>query len=252
MTFRLQPLDPIVGFVGVFYPVEDAAKVWRGYRDWAKSAPDEVSSLCGSTTLPASEHIPPEIHDRPMVVVGGVYTGDAEKGLGIMQPLRELGTPLVDISGPLPFTAVQAAFDPFFVRGTLRSYWKSTYVQELTDEVLDIVVEKAQARPSPRVFVITFAIGGAVNRVKPEDTAYSERSANWMVSIDGNWQDAAEDDTVVGLRPPGVLGGPQARDGHDVPQLHRHHRRDSGGRRRGRVRQESRAPGQDQGQIRSR
>ncbi len=197
LTFRLQPLDPIVGFAGVFYPVEDAAKVWHGYRDWAKSAPDEVSSLCGCTTLPASEHIPPEIHDRPMVVVGGVYTGDAEKGLGIMQPLRELGTPLVDISGPLPFTAVQAAFDPFFVRGTLRSYWKSTYVQELTDEVLDIVVEKAQARPSPRIFVITFAMGGAVNRVKAEDTAYSERSANWMVSIDGNWQDPAEDDTVV-------------------------------------------------------
>jgi Berberine and berberine like len=132
------------------------------------------------------------------VVVGGVYAGDAEEGLSVMQPLRELGTPLADISGPLPFTAVQAAFDPFFVRGTLRSYWKSTFVEDLGDDVLDIVVRRAQDRPSPRVFVITFLMGGAINRVGPEETAYSERSANWMVSIDGNWEDPADDDRVIG------------------------------------------------------
>jgi FAD/FMN-containing dehydrogenase len=197
-TFQLHPLDPTVAFAGVFYPVADAARVWRGFRDWAAHAPDEVTALCGCTTLPASEHIPPEIHDTPFVIVGGIYAGDHDKGMAVMQPLRELGTPLADISGPLPFTAVQAAFDPFFVRGTLRSYWKSTYVSQLSDEVLDIVVRRAQDRPSPRVFVITFLMGGAINRVNPEDTAYSERAADWMVSIDGNWHDAADDDRVIG------------------------------------------------------
>ncbi len=197
-TFRLHPLDPTVGFAGVFYPVPQTAEVWRGFRDWAAHAPDEVTALCGCTTLPASEHTPPEIHDTPFVVVGGVYAGDADDGLAVMQPLRELGTPLADISGPLPFTAVQSAFDPFFVRGTLRSYWKSTFVQDLTDDVLDLVVRRAQDRPSPRVFVITFLMGGAINRLGPEETAYSERSANWMVSIDGNWKDRAEDERVIG------------------------------------------------------
>ena len=197
-TFRLHPLDPTVGFAGVFYPVSQAAEVWHGFRDWAARAPDEVTALCGCTTLPASEHTPPEIHDTPFVVVGGVYAGDADEGLSVMQPLRELGTPLADISGPLPFTAVQSAFDPFFVRGTLRSYWKSTFVQELDDDVLDIVVRRAQDRPSPRVFVITFLMGGAINRVGAEETAYSERSANWMVSIDGNWERDIDDDRVIG------------------------------------------------------
>ena len=149
-TFQLHPLDPTVAFTGVFYPVADAARVWHGFRDWAANAPDEVSAFCGCTTLPASEHIPPEIHDTPFVVVGALSAGDRDEGVAIMQPLRELATPLADISGPLPFTAVQAAFDPFFERGTLRSYWKSTYVSDLTDEVLDIVVGRAQDRPSPR------------------------------------------------------------------------------------------------------
>jgi FAD binding domain/Berberine and berberine like len=197
-TFRLHPLDPIVAFAGVFYDVADADKVWRGYRDWAAGTPDEVSSFCGATTLPESPHIPPEIHDTPFVAVGAVFAGDREEGMRLFQPLRELATPLTDISGPLPFTAIQAAFDPFFVRGTLRSYWKSTYVAELNDDVLDIVVRRAQERPSPRVFLITFQMGGAINRVDPEATAYSERAANWMVSVDGNWTDPSDDDKVIG------------------------------------------------------
>lgn len=197
-TFRLHPHGPINAFAGVFYPVDQAAQVWRGFRDWAAKAPNEISALCGCTTFPASEHTPPEIHDTPMVVCGAVYNGDPDEGMKIIQPLRELGTPLADISQPMPFTAVQGAFDEFFVRGTLRSYWKSTFVQDLSDEVLDIVVRAAQDRAAPRVFVVTFLMGGAINDVGAEDTAYSERSAGWMVSIDGNWEKASDDDKVVG------------------------------------------------------
>jgi FAD/FMN-containing dehydrogenase len=197
MTFKLHPHGPINAFAGVFYPVDQAAQVWRGARDFAKTAPDEITMLIGCTTLPASEHTPPEIHNTPFVVVGAVFIGDPDKGMKVIQPLRELGTPLADISQPMPFAAVQTAFDEFFQRGTLRSYWKSTFVQELTDEIVDIVVEKAQNRGSTRTFVVNFLMGGAINRVKAKDTAYSERSANWMISIDGNWEDPADDDKVV-------------------------------------------------------
>lgn len=196
-TFRCQPVGPEVAFAGVFHPVSDAENVYRRFRDWAETVPDEISSLIGCTTLPASEHTPPEIHDVPMIVTGAVYAGDIEEGMRIIQPLREIGTPLVDISGPLPFVAVQAAFDEFFQRGTLRSYWKSTFVESLTDPILDIIIDRAQHRPHDRVFVVTFQMGGAINAVGPEETAYSERSANWMVSIDGNWTEAMDDDKVV-------------------------------------------------------
>ena len=196
-TFQCHPVGPIVAFAGVFHPVSDAENVYRRFRDWARTVPDEISALIGCTTLPASEHTPPEIHNTPMIVTGAVYTGDPDEGTRIIQPLREIGTPLADISGPLPFVGVQAAFDEFFQRGTLRSYWKSTFVQELTDPILDIIVSKAQNRPSDRTFVVTFLMGGAINTVGPEDTAYSERSANWMLSMDGNWSDPSDDDKVI-------------------------------------------------------
>ena len=196
-TFQCHPVGPMVAFAGVFHPVSDAENVYRKFRDWASTAPDEISAMIGCTTLPTSEHIPPEVQNTPFIVTGAVYSGDPEEGMKVIQPLRDIGTPLADISGPLPFVGVQAAFDEFFARGTLRSYWKSSFVDELTDPILDIIVDKARSRPHDRVFVVTFFMGGAINRVAVEDTPYSERSANWMVSIDGNWTDAADDDKVI-------------------------------------------------------
>ena len=196
-TFELHPHGPINAFAGVFYPVEQAEQVLKGFRDWAKTVPDEISALWGCTTLPASEHTPPEIHNTPFVVVGAVYNGDPEEGMKIIQPLRELGTPLADISDPIPFVGVQQAFDEFFQRGALRSYWKSTYVKEMSDDIVDIVVKAAQNRPHERVFTVVFLFGGQINAVDAEATAYSERTAEYMVSIDGNWYDAADDDKVV-------------------------------------------------------
>ena len=67
-TFRLSKLGPEVAFAAVFYPIEAAAKVLRGYRDFMAKAPDEVTGLAVSTTLPASEHTPSEIHDTPFIV----------------------------------------------------------------------------------------------------------------------------------------------------------------------------------------
>ncbi len=196
-TFRLHPVGPMVAFAGVFHPVSDAPHVYRAFRDWAKTVPNEISTLIGCTTLPASEHTPPEIHNVPFIVTGAVYAGDPEEGMKLIQPLREIGTPIADISDIIPFAGVQQAFDEFFQRGTLRSYWKSTYVEDLTDEILDVIVDKAQNRPHERVFVLTFMMGGAINDVDPEATAYSERSADWMVSIDGNWADESDDDKVI-------------------------------------------------------
>jgi hypothetical protein len=156
-----------------------------------------VTGLAAMTTLPPSEHTPPGIHDTPFIVTAGVYAGDVDGGMKVMQPLRELGTHLADISGPIPFLGVQTAFDEFFQRQVLRSYWKSTYLSELTDEAVDLVADAAKERNSKRTLIALFSWGGAINRVGAEETAHAERSAQWMVSVDGNWHDPAEDDTVI-------------------------------------------------------
>jgi Berberine and berberine like len=97
--------------------------------------------------MPAAPDLPEAIHGEKVLVIAGVHAGDVEEGMKVLQPLRELGTPLADISQPLPFTAVQTAFDGFFSRGELQSYWKSSYLDRLPDAAIDAMVQSARARP---------------------------------------------------------------------------------------------------------
>jgi FAD/FMN-containing dehydrogenase len=196
-TFELHEVGPEVAFAATFYPLEDAAEVMRGWRSYVEGAPDEVTSVCVSITFPANPELPEAVHDRPVLIVGGVFVGDVDAGLAEMQPLRELGTALFDMSGPTPYVGVQTGFDPLFPRDTLRAYWKSQYLDELSDEAIDTIAAKAQDRPAPLTLVNTFAMGGAIARVGEEDTAFATRTSPYMVSIDGMWTEPGDDDANV-------------------------------------------------------
>jgi FAD/FMN-containing dehydrogenase len=196
-TFALHPVGPEVAFSATFYPIEEYAQVLRGWRDYVEQAPDEVTTVCVGITFPANPELPEAIHDRPVVIVGGVFVGDVEEGLKITAPLRELGTPLFDMSGPTPFVGVQTGFDPLFPRGQLRAYWKSQYLNELSDGAIETIASKAGERPAPLTLMNVFAMGGAIAKVGEEETAFATREPLYMVSIDGMWSDAADDQANV-------------------------------------------------------
>ncbi|MGH3981747.1 MAG: FAD-binding oxidoreductase [Pseudonocardiaceae bacterium] len=197
-TFRLHPVGPVVAFAAPFYPLEDVADVVRGWRDYVSEAPDEVSTAVVTLTFPAAPGLPEVVHNRACAIVGGVYAGDPDDGMKALAPLRELGTPLFDMSGPMPFTMVQSGFDAFFTRNTLRAYWKSQYLNELTDDAIDILAGQTLDRPSPLTMVNIWLMGGAIGAVGPEETAFIQRSAPFMVEIAGNWSDPATDAETIG------------------------------------------------------
>lgn len=196
-TFRLHPVGPVVAFAGVFYPLADAVDVLRGFRDFGESAPDEVSAVAFGVTMPTDPSLPPEVHEQHCLVVGGVYAGNADEGMTALQPLREFGSPLADVSQPMPYTVVQSAFDGFFPRQQWQSYWKSTFLKDLSDDAIDLIAAKAHERPSPLSMMVTFLWGGAINDVGSGDTAFTERSALWMASVDGNWADPSDNDDNI-------------------------------------------------------
>ena len=195
--FRAHPLGPIVAFAGVFYPVADAAHVLPRWREYCATTPDEVTSAAVAISFPADPHLPPPVHNQSCLVIAAVYAGEPNQGMRVMQPLRELGTPLADISQPMPFMAVQTAFDGFFPMGKLQSYWKAQHLPVLSDDAIAVIAERANQRPSPLTLVVTFQMGGAINRVGPTETAYAERSAPWMSSVDGNWENPADNATNI-------------------------------------------------------
>ena len=146
--------------------------------------------------MPDDDHFPEELHRRPIVIVAAVYAGPAEAGERLMQPLRELATPLLDLSGPIPYTALQTAFDPFFPKGR-RYYWKSTYVDDLSDEAVDTMVDAARARPSYLSGVTFWHLGGAMGRVGDEETAYGRRDAPYLFTAEASWEDPATDERNI-------------------------------------------------------
>jgi FAD/FMN-containing dehydrogenase len=195
--FDAHPLGPIVGFAGVIYSTRDAGEILPRWRDHVIDAPDEVTSVAVGISMPADPSLPEAVHNQSCLIIGGVHAGDVDEGMTALQPLRELGTPLADISGPTPFSGVNSAFDPFFPMDTYQSYWKAQNLDSLPDEALAVIAAKADSRPSPITLAVVFHMGGAINRVGSADTAYSERTAQWMSSFDGNWENPDDNEANI-------------------------------------------------------
>jgi FAD/FMN-containing dehydrogenase len=184
-------------FVGAMYPLETARSVVAAWRDFMDDAPEEVSSQAVFWSVPEVPDFPDTARGEPVVAIVATHCGPVEDGRRVLQPLRELAEPLVDLSGPAPYTQVQQLYDPFFPEGELYYYWKSIELAHLDDEVIEEVVAAAADRPSSRTLLPIWHHGGAMNRVGALETAYGDRSATYLLSIDSTWADPDETEANV-------------------------------------------------------
>src|SRR5262245_12091462 len=157
---------------------------------------DKLTSIALSCSIPPGEPFPAEHHGKPVVVVAGAYAGSLEDGERVVQPLRELGEPLIDLSGPWPWLGLQSGFDALFPKGEYR-YWKSRALAELSEEAIDEIVDFAGRRPTPLTDIAVWHHGGAMSRVGEKETAYAGRDAPFLVTGEASWADAALNDEAL-------------------------------------------------------
>lgn len=193
MEFRLHPVGPIVAFCAPMYPAEDGPRLMAAWRDFIENAPEEVSSTSFFVGVPTLPGFPEELHNRPVFVTLAVYAGAADEGERVMRPLRELGTPVLDLSGQMPYAVLQGAFDAMFPDGD-QYYFKSQYVDALTDELIHEFCDIAAACPSPRTLTAMWHHGGASARVGAHETPLVRRDAPYLASFDGVWSDPADNE----------------------------------------------------------
>jgi FAD/FMN-containing dehydrogenase len=197
LTFRLHPVGPLVAMTAPFYALEDAERVFAAWRDVAASAPDELSFNALFWSVPAVEGFPLELHGRAVLILVSVYAGDAGEGERVLQPLRKLATPLLDLSGTMPYAALQGAFDPFFPKGWLY-YWKSRYLDRLDAETIAAIIGYAADRPSPETLIALWHLqGGAASRVEATTTAFGSRDASYLLSFDTTWINPADSERSI-------------------------------------------------------
>ncbi|MDQ5861736.1 MAG: FAD-binding oxidoreductase [Actinomycetota bacterium] len=183
--FRLNPVGPYVVAGPVFWPMEDAPEVLRFYRDWIADCPDELMTIAVQRRAPALPIVPPDLVGKLVVGVVACYTGPVEEGERILRPLKEFGSPVLDLCQPKPFLEHQKMFDPSFPHGWFY-YVRSCDVGALDDDVIDIVVEHGRRITSPITSIALWQMGGAVGRIDDGATAFNGRQAGFTFNINGN------------------------------------------------------------------
>ena len=187
--FRLCEVGPTVVAGPIFWPIEQSPQVLRFYRDWIADAPDELMTIVMHRKAPPLPFVPPELHGTLIVGVVCCYTGPVEEGERVVRPIKEFGSPVLDLCVPKPFIDHQAMFDPSFPHGRWY-YFRSCDVAELSDEVIDITVEHTRRIQSPLTSFPIWQMGGAVARVGEAETAFTGRGVGHTFNINAATESA--------------------------------------------------------------
>jgi len=194
--FRLHEVGPQVLVGQAFYPLDDATEVLRFYRDLTSDAPDELASYALAVNVPPVDPFPDEHQGNPAIAIVSCFSGDLEEGKQVLAPLEAFGDPILRFVQPMPYTALQQAFNDGVPDGQ-RYYWKSHFHRELSDEAIHTFVEHVTSLPGPFSIVGFEPMGGAINRVNPTATAFPHRSAQFGLGIWSGWIDPADDDAAI-------------------------------------------------------
>ncbi|HEY3724792.1 MAG TPA: FAD-binding oxidoreductase [Acidimicrobiia bacterium] len=188
---RLHEIGPMVFGGMLMYPAAMGNDLLRFYRDFMEAAPDEVCGGLAFVTAPPEEFVPEPVRGQPVIGVVCLYAGPMEDAEAAFRPLREFGPPGVDLTGPMPYVAVQQLLEGSNPHG-LQNYWTADFLGELPDEAIDALVEIATKPVSPMSDVIVVPGGGAVARVDDEATAFGQRNAPWNIHYLSMWVDPAD------------------------------------------------------------
>jgi FAD/FMN-containing dehydrogenase len=188
LEYRLHPLSEVVGGL-VAHPFEAARDVLRFYREFTQSVPDELTVFGGLVYAPGSS-------DLRLAALVVCHAGPAEQAQKDLAPLREFGQPLMVELGPMPYAVMNTLLDDGFPRGAL-NYWKSSFVESLDDELIDLAIERFETTPSPLNAILFEHFHGAVTRVGVSDSAVPHREVGYNLVMPSVWLDAADTEANI-------------------------------------------------------
>lgn len=194
---QLHPVGPQVIAGLIVHPFSSAKEVLREYRRLVAEAPDELCCWTVMRKAPPLPFLPLEIHGTEVLVLALCYAGDPAAGEKAVAPFKAIGDPIADVIGPAPFTAWQTAFDPLLTAGE-RNYWKSHDFAEISDGLIEVILDAVRRLPSPHCEIFIANLGGAINRVPVEATAYPHRNVQFAMNVHTRWSDPSEDATCIG------------------------------------------------------
>jgi FAD/FMN-containing dehydrogenase len=193
-SFRLHQVGPTITGGLIIWSAERAAEVLAAYRDLTGSAPRELTASTIVRLAPPAPFLPQAWHGKPVVGIQVCHSGaNAEADLAAV---RALGNPIVDLTGPKPYAAVQSMLNVMEPKW-LHRYWKAEFLPGLSRAFLDAFRSSALQVTSPLSQSIIFHVGGALNDHKDDDGAVGNRDANYIGGFAATWPPGAPADPHV-------------------------------------------------------
>jgi FAD/FMN-containing dehydrogenase len=194
--FALHPVGPEILAGLLVFPFAQAKQVLTRYRQFANTAPEDLSVWVVLRQAPPLPFLPQDVHGKEVVVLPIFYSGAGDEGQRYIDELRTFGNPHGEHVGTQPYVEWQKAFDPLLTPGA-RNYWKSHNFTELSDGAIDAMIEYAGKLPSPQCEIFIGHIAGAANRVPSEAMAYGHRDVRFVLNVHGRWEGKAEDRSCI-------------------------------------------------------
>jgi FAD/FMN-containing dehydrogenase len=195
LEFRLSPVSTIYGGP-IFFELESIPDVLRFYREFIADAPEQYSGFPAFQIAPPLPFIPENRVGEPFIAMVNCWAGPPEEGERIIQRVRSIASPVAEMIGPMPYPALNSAFDALVPKG-LQHYWKSNFVTELTDAMIDAHTRYGPKVPAVNSTVHIYPINGACHRVPADATAFAYRDANFATVIAGMWPGPADNEANI-------------------------------------------------------
>ena len=187
-TYRLHPLDLVTGGL-IAHPVEAAPELLRFYREAVAGSPDDL------TVFAILAHAP-DGSGAKLSAMAVFHAGNEERAEKDLAPFKEWGSPLLVEVGRMPYPVMNTILDDGFPAGAL-NYWLSSFARDLSDGLIDAMVERFASVPSPMSALVLEHFHGAVTRIGVADTAVPHRKEGWNLFIPSVWTDPAATDENV-------------------------------------------------------
>ncbi|HZO20326.1 MAG TPA: FAD-binding oxidoreductase [Gemmatimonadaceae bacterium] len=199
--FRLHPVGPTIAGGLAAHPVANAREVLRFFRERTRTAPDELTMFAGLVHAPDGSNV-------PLSAILACHCGSLEEGLAAIQPIKDFGPPVMDAMGPIEYSQMNSMLDAGYPRGA-RNYWKSSFLDELTDDAIETMARCYETCPSPMAQLLLEHVHGAVSRVPADATAFPHRRDGYNFLVLTQWMDPADDarciqwtrDTYAAMKP---------------------------------------------------
>jgi len=207
--YRLHQVGPLIIGGLIVHPFAHAGEVLAFYADFMRTAPDALVAAAVLMTAPDGQ---------PACGIALAWNGDLAEGTRVVAPLKAFGSPVLDIVGPMPYTAQQSLLEAA-MPPNLQNYWKAEFIHDISADVIDAAVDGFGGVRSPNSSILFFPIRGMASRVAPSATAFPHR-AGYHVGIYALWTDKTSNaDNIAWVRQVWTAVQPSATGGVYVNEL---------------------------------